>query len=88
MILLVLGIQYGWEFRQSEQDQEERPLYQTLYVPAGQRAELTLPDSTKVWLNAHSKLVYPLSFQRDTRSVELSGEAYFEVRRNEKVHLL
>ena len=85
VILLVLGIQYGWEFRQSEQDMEERPLYQTLYVPAGQRAELTLPDSTKVWLNAHSKLVYPLSFQKDTRSVELSGEAYFEVRRNEKV---
>ena len=58
---------------------------QTLYVPAGQRAELILPDSTKVWLNAHSKLVYPLSFHKDTRSVELSGEAYFEVRRNEKV---
>lgn len=85
VILLILGIQYGWEFRQSEQDLKEQPLYQTLYVPAGQRAELTLPDSTKVWLNAHSKLVYPLSFQKDTRSVELSGEAYFEVRRNEKV---
>ena len=85
MILLVLGIQYGWEFRQPERDVEEKPLYQTLYVPAGQRAELILPDSTKVWLNAHSKLVYPLSFQKDTRSVELSGEAYFEVRRNEKV---
>lgn len=85
VILLVLGIQYGWEFRQPERDVEEKPLYQTLYVPAGQRAELILPDSTKVWLNAHSKLVYPLSFQKDTRSVELSGEAYFEVRRNEKV---
>ena len=58
--------------------------YQTLYVPAGQRAELTLPDSTHVWLNARSKLVYPISFGKDIRQVELNGEAYFDVIHNEK----
>lgn len=58
-------------------------LYQTLYVPSGQRAELTLPDSTKVWLNAHSRLIYPINFQKDKREVELDGEAYFDVRGNE-----
>lgn len=57
--------------------------YQTLYVPSGQRAELTLPDSTKVWLNAHSRLIYPINFQKDKREVELDGEAYFDVRGNE-----
>ena len=62
----------------------EEPLqYQILYIPAGQRAELTLPDSTKVWLNAQSKLIYPVSFKKDKREVELDGEAYFDVRRNE-----
>ena len=76
VILLVLSVQYGWKFIRSEKGIEETPLYQTLYVPAGQRAELTLPDSTKVWLNAYSKLVYPLSFQKGTRSVELTGEAF------------
>lgn len=65
--------------KQTEVDQ----LYQTLYVPSGQRVELTLPDSTKVWLNAHSRLIYPVSFQKDCREVELDGEAYFDVRRNE-----
>lgn len=62
----------------------EKPLrYQTCYVPSGQRAELILPDSTKVWLNAHSRLVYPVTFQEDNREVELDGEAYFDVRHNE-----
>lgn len=54
--------------------------YQTLYVPAGQRAELILPDR----LNARSKLVYPISFGKDIRQVELNGEAYFDVIHNEK----
>lgn len=58
--------------------------YQTLYVPAGQRAELILPDSTHVWLNARSKLVYPIRFGKDIRQVELNGEAYFDVIHNEK----
>lgn len=58
--------------------------YQTLYVPAGQRAELILPDSTHVRLNARSKLVYPISFGKDIRQVELNGEAYFDVIHNEK----
>lgn len=62
----------------------ETPLrYQTLYVPSGQRVELILPDSTKVWLNAHSRLVYPVTFQENGREVELDGEAYFDVRHNE-----
>lgn len=64
--------------------EESIATYQTLYVPAGQRAELILPDSTRVWLNAHSKLVYPVSFGKGTRQVELNGEAYFDVIHNEK----
>lgn len=64
---------------------EEEPVtYQTLYVPDGQRAELVLPDSTRIWLNAHSTLVYPTRFGKDVRQVELNGEAYFDVIHNEK----
>lgn len=62
---------------------ESLPSFQTLYVPAGQRAELILPDSTKVWLNANSKLVYPTSFKKGIRQVELDGGAYFDVKHNE-----
>ena len=67
---------------QKDDQMESLPSFQTLYVPAGQRAELILPDSTKVWLNANSKLVYPSSFKEGIRQVELDGEAYFDVRHN------
>lgn len=56
---------------------------QELYVPAGQRAQLTLPDGSKVWLNADSKISYPSVFGKE-RKVTLSGEAFFEVAKNEK----
>lgn len=70
-------------FNKPEKD-PERVAYQTLFVPAGQRVELTLPDSTKVWLNAKTRLVYPVSFGEGNRTVTLDGEAYFDVKRNDK----
>lgn len=57
---------------------------QELVVPAGQRAELTLPDGTKVWLNAGSKLTYPSFFEKE-RKVFLSGEGFFDVAKNKEV---
>lgn len=56
----------------------------TLYVPAGQRAQLTLQDGTSVWLNAQSTLTYPAHFSGKTRHVTVLGEAYFDVAENRK----
>ena len=52
--------------------------YEVLTI-AGQRAQTVLPDGSKVWLNASSRLVYHNSFWSSEREVDLSGEAYFEV---------
>ena len=43
------------------------------------RSVLELPDGTKVWLNADSKLVYGEDFNGDLRQVNLEGEAFFDV---------
>lgn len=51
----------------------------TLYVPAGQRAQLTLQDGTEVWLNAQSTLKYPSHFSKRNRKVEITGEAFFDI---------
>lgn len=51
----------------------------TLYVPAGQRAQITLQDGTEVWLNAQSTLKYPSQFSKKNREVEIMGEAFFDV---------
>ena len=52
---------------------------QSLYVPAGQRAEITLEDGTKVWLNANTTLTFPNQFSGQTREVSINGEGYFDV---------
>ncbi len=57
---------------------------QTIYVPAGQRAELTLSDGTKVWLNAKTTFVFPNLFSDKSRNVTLDGEGYFEVATDKK----
>lgn len=56
----------------------------TVSVPAGQRADVTLPDGTKVCMNALSELRYPAFFVGKKRRVELRGEAFFDVVRDEK----
>lgn len=56
----------------------------TLSTNKGETYQVRLPDGSMVWLNAASTLKYPVSFSGlKTRSVELNGEAYFEVAKNE-----
>jgi len=54
-------------------------LYNTLSTPAGGQYQVTLADGTKVWLNALSKLQFPNAFTGKDRTVDLTGEAYFEI---------
>lgn len=60
------------------------PEYLSLSTPKGGQYQITLPDGTKAWLNAASKLGYPSHFTGKDRRVELTGEAYFEVAKNTK----
>lgn len=51
----------------------------TLATPNGGTYQIVLPDGSKVWLNASSKIKYPSFFDSKSRVVEIEGEAYFEV---------
>jgi len=59
--------------------------YNELVISKGGEYKLILSDGTKVWLNSETKIKYPVIFKDDIREVELEGEAYFEVAKNEKV---
>ncbi|RAJ08497.1 FecR family protein [Chitinophaga skermanii] len=54
-------------------------VYNTLIIPKGKMYHLVLSDGTKVWLNAASSLRYPVNFHGAQRTVEVLGEAYFDV---------
>ena len=56
-------------------------------TPQGSRTQLSLPDGSKVWLNAGSSISYSQGFGYIDRLVNLVGEGYFEVAHNEKLPL-
>jgi transmembrane sensor len=56
-------------------------IYNTLFNPRGSKViDITLADGTQVWLNAESSIKYPVAFSGNAREVEITGEAYFEVK--------
>ncbi|HUC82349.1 MAG TPA: FecR domain-containing protein [Flavisolibacter sp.] len=55
-----------------------------LTTPIGGQYQVKLPDGTAVWLNAATTLKYPARFSANERRVEVEGEAYFEVIKNDK----
>ncbi len=69
----------------SKNGQPAEMKYNTLKIPRGGEYFLVLSDSTKVWLNSETTLRFPVQFASHIRNVELTGEAYFEVSRNEEI---
>lgn len=62
--------------------QGKEMLYNTMSTPKGRQFQVTLPDGTGVWLNAASSIRYPTAFTGAERKVEITGEVYFEVKKN------
>lgn len=57
----------------------------TLSVNKGEKVQMLLPDSSKVWMNADTKINYTTAYNIGDRSIELDGEAFFEVKHNAKL---
>lgn len=56
-----------------------------IFVPYGESEQVVLPDGSKVWVDAGTLLVYPKDFtDTDSRTVYLTGQASFSVRKNPK----
>jgi len=58
--------------------------YSTIVTPRGAQFQVILSDGSKVWLNSASSLRFPVGFADSQRTVELNGEAYFEVVKNKE----
>lgn len=66
-----------------KQTDDERSL-KTFTNSKGSTAKLRLPDGTTALLNSGSSITYPSAFGASERNVQVAGELYFEVARNEK----
>jgi ferric-dicitrate binding protein FerR (iron transport regulator) len=64
---------------------DHSPSYNILSTPTGGQYFLELPDGSKVWLNAASSIRYPTAFNSKERLVELTGEAYFDIKKNQHI---
>src|SRR5258708_16788348 len=51
----------------------------TVSTRSGSKSKVQLPDGTQVWLNSDSRLTYDQNFPGESREVQLTGEAYFDV---------
>ncbi|WP_312136792.1 FecR family protein [Sphingobacterium sp.] len=56
-----------------------------IVTPYGGQYNLELSDGSKVWLNAGSEISYQTDFAKQNRTIDLKGEAYFEVQKNKNL---
>ena len=83
-VAVCVGLIAGWSvYFAFEAWPEEEQLF-VVSADRGQRANITLPDGTLVWLNSHTQLRYGTRYGEQDRVVELDGEAYFKAYSEDK----
>lgn len=61
----------------------DTPASNILKVPFGKRSELILADGSKLWINSGSTVKFPTKFDDDSRTIEIDGEIFIEVSKNQ-----
>jgi transmembrane sensor len=81
-LLLAGGLYFRYIVNQSGTLHDQK-VNSTIYAPLGARISFNLPDGTKGMLNSGSELSYSLPFT-NSRTIKLTGEAWLEVKHDEK----
>jgi ferric-dicitrate binding protein FerR (iron transport regulator) len=83
--VISLGSMAYYFMRQAEPLPE---IYTSVLADNGQISKVELPDGSVVWLNSGSKITCNNYFSANNRELTLTGEAYFDVQRNETMPML
>jgi transmembrane sensor len=81
VLFIPLAIAYVFQLQKKGHEQE---IFQTISTPLASKTSLELPDGSKVWLNSGSSISFPQDFSGQTRRVKLTGEAYFDVKHDNR----
>jgi len=86
LLLIILGFLYRYSLDLKQIKRTDAYTY--IFSPKGQRTQVILPDSSKVWLNSGSSIRYPASFNLKNREVYLEGEAFFDIKKSKKIFIV
>lgn len=84
LLIPVVGLAVFLTYKTSEKQHQAlaKVNWQSIKTPAGTQTDFILPDGSHVWLNSGSRLEYPVPFANNFRQVKLSGEAFFDVKKD------
>lgn len=83
--IFIIGLFIGLLLREINSGKTTDEWY-TFSAPGGQKSKVELADGTEIWINSESSLRVPSDgFGKKTREVELKGEAYFKVAKDEEI---
>jgi transmembrane sensor len=83
VFIFFLGVSYViWQSSRNQPPTSVAVTFIERTNPLGQKSKIQLPDGSLVWLNAGSKLAYSSDYNKESRQVQLTGEAYFDVAKN------
>lgn len=73
-------VYHNGQLSYQEKDATAAIVSNTVSTGVGGQYNLALPDGTRIWLNAESSVTFPSAFTGNMRTVDITGEAYFEVK--------
>lgn len=79
--ILIVGLMIGFLVQKYSFNE---PMYYTSFAPKGSISQVLLPDNTMVYLNSGSEIKYTIEGVNGNREVFLTGEAWFQVEKNEE----
>ncbi len=90
VFILAIGISSLYFYYQNENQsaQSSKLLNTSVVAEDGQRSKVILPDSSVVWLNSGTQLIYNSNFGNTNRNINLVGQAFFQVTKNKKLPLV
>ncbi len=80
VLVALTSVFFTLQYAPQPKEYSAEPVLKEISTKAGERASIELGDGTRVMMNAASKMIIPETFSANKRSIELEGQAFFNVK--------